>query len=169
MEARIPMGVVVGLLAFYLIGFGVLGYGLYSAWRSTQAAAWPTTPGTITSLELKESFDADGSSYGVRVQYAYTLDGEAYEGNRVAFGYADDDRRGYHAELHRRMKEAKVVNVRYDPANPARSCLSFGVHRSIRYVLFFAAAWLAAVTGFAILTWVGMQADSVLLENLSVQ
>ena len=36
--------------------------------RSTQAAAWPTTAATITSLEVREDSDADGTTYEVKVR-----------------------------------------------------------------------------------------------------
>jgi hypothetical protein len=52
---------------FYLIGFGMLAYGLLALRRSTQAAARPTTPATITNLEVRKKGDADGSVYSVEV------------------------------------------------------------------------------------------------------
>lgn len=154
---------------FYAIGFGLLGYGLWSARRSTQAAAWPTVPAKITSLELHENSDSEGSTYEVRVQYSYAVDGVNYEGSRLAFGYAGSSGREAHEEIHRRLKEAKMVAVRYDPSEPSVSCLSFGLHRSILIVLAFAITWLLFVIGFTLLFWLFSRRDGVLLDNLSVQ
>ena len=67
---------------FYAVGFGMLGFGLWSARRSTLAATWPTTPAKITSLEVHEKSDSDGSTYEVKVRYSYTVDGVAYQGAR---------------------------------------------------------------------------------------
>ncbi len=154
---------------FYAVGFGLLGYGLWSARRSTQAAAWPTAPGTITHLAVEEHSDGDGTSYEVKVKYTYTVDGVAYEGSRPAFGYASSSGREAHEQIHRKLKEAKAVAVRYDPSEPSVSCLSFGLHRSIQIALAFAVTWLLFVIGFTLLFWLFSRHDAVLLENLSVQ
>jgi hypothetical protein len=154
---------------FYVVGFGLLGYSLWSALRSTQAGAWPTTPATIKSLEVRENSDSDGSTYEVKVQYTYTVDGVAHEGTRLAFGYGGSSGREAHDEIHRRLKDAKSVAVRYDPADPSVSCLSFGLHRSIQITLAFAVTWLLFVFGFTLLFWLFSRRDTVLLDNLSVQ
>ena len=154
---------------FYAVGFGLLGYGLWSAWRSTEAASWPTTDGTVTKTELKENSDGEGTSYQVQVEYSYAVAGNNYHGSRLAFGYAGSSGREAHAEIHEKLKAAKSVTVRYDPADPASSVLSFGVHRSIQLMIIFAITWLAFCFGFTVLVWLTSFSDSVLLENLSVQ
>ena len=59
--------------------------------------------------------------------------------------------------------------MRYDPSDPSVSCLSFGLHRSIRVMLAFAVTWLLFVLGFTLLIWLSSGRDAVLLDNLSVQ
>ena len=59
--------------------------------------------------------------------------------------------------------------MRYDPADPSVSCLSFGLHRSITFMLAFALTWLLFVIGFTLLYWLFSQRDALLLDNLSVQ
>ena len=93
---------------FYAVGLGLLGFGLWSARRSTQAAAWPTAPAKITSLEVHEKSDSDGSTYEVKVQYSDTVDGVAYQGSRLAFGYTGSSGRGLHDEIYQRLKDAKT-------------------------------------------------------------
>jgi hypothetical protein len=154
---------------FYLVGFGLLGYGIWSARRSTVAAAWPSTPGTVTQLSVEDKSDNDGNSYEVKVEYTYTVDGVAHTGSRLAFGYSASGGREAHDEIYRKLKEAKTVAVRYDPDDPSVSCLSFGVHRSIQLALAFAITWLAFVLGLTVLVWLFSRGDAVLLDNLSVQ
>jgi hypothetical protein len=160
---------IVFISIFYLVGFGLLGFGLWSARRSTQAAAWPTTPGTITQLSIQEHSDSEGTSYEVKVQYQYTVDGIAYEGSRLAFGYGASSGKEAHDEIHNKLKGAKIVAVRYDPSNPSVSCLSFGLHRTIQLTLAFAVTWLVFVIGFTLFIWLISGRDAVLIENLSVQ
>lgn len=153
---------------FYLVGFGLLGYGVWNARWSTQAASWPTTPGTITQLSVHQT-ESDSTSYEVKVQYTYTVDGLAYEGSRLAFGYMGSNGREVHDEIHRKLKGAKTVAVRYNPSDPSVSCLSYGMHRSIQFVLAFALTWLVFVVGFTLMFWVFSRGDGVLLDNLSVR
>src|SRR5258708_5867433 len=113
----------IGIL--YLVGFGVLGYGLLTARRATAPAGWPTTPGTIANLDLTEGSDEDSTTYEVKVQYTYTVAGTPYRGSRLAFGYGATSFRDAHAKLYEKLKGAKSVDVRYDPADPASAVLSF--------------------------------------------
>jgi Protein of unknown function (DUF3592) len=154
---------------FYLVGFGLLGYSTWSAQCSMQAASWPTAQGAITHLSVQENTDGEGTAYEVKVQYAYTVDGVAHEGSRLAFGYAASSGRKTHDEIHQKLSSAKSVTVRYDPEDSAVSCLSFGLHRSIQVHLAFSITWLAFVIGFTVIVWLMSGADVVLLENLAVQ
>jgi hypothetical protein len=154
---------------FYVVGFGLLGYGLWGARRSTQAAAWPIAPATITNLEVHEDSDSDGTSYEVKVQYTYIVGGVAYQGSRLAFGYGGNSGRKTHEEIYQKLREAKTVAARYNPSDPSVSCLSFGLHRSILLTLAFAITWLLFVIGFTLLYWLFSRRDAVLLENLSLQ
>src|SRR5262245_20303810 len=108
---------------FYVVGFWLLASAGWSAWRSSRAANWPTVPAAITRVEIKENHNSDGATYEVEVRYTYTVNGVAYEGSRLAFGYEASGNRLTHDEIHRKLKEAKAVSVRYDPSDPTVSCL----------------------------------------------
>ena len=159
------------LSLFWLVGLWLLGHGLWAARRSTQAAAWPTAPATLTRAELVEEVDEGSTNYKVEVRYTYAVGGVEYEGTRVAFGYDKISGGGRAArdEIVRKLRAAKSVAARYDPENPAVSCLSFGVNKSIRLALAFAAAWLSFMAWFTILIWLSSGRDTVLLDNLSVE
>jgi hypothetical protein len=77
--------------------------------------------------------------------------------------------RATHSQIYSKLKDAKLVTVRYDPANPSESTLSYGFHLSIKLMLAFAATWLAFTLGFSLLWWLFSQPDDVLLQNLLVQ
>jgi hypothetical protein len=163
------MGCFVAFISlFYLAGFYMLGYSLWYAWCSTRAANWPTTPGTITHLAVEETSD-EGTSYEVKVRYAYAVDGVCYEGDRLAFGYGSSSGRRAHEEIHRKLQQAQQVAVRYDPSNPTVSCLSYGMHRSIWLGLAFSVTWLLFVFGFTVTMWLFSRGDSVLVDNLSIR
>lgn len=155
---------------FYCAGFGILGYGVWAAKRSTEAAEWPTAQGKLVSVELKHKSDGEGAmTYEVLVEYTYDVMGKPYRGSRLAYGYASSSGLESHREIERKLKAAKSVEVRYDPFDPATSVLSFGFHRSIQFMLAFAVTWLAFVFGFTLIWWLASRSDTVLLQNLSVK
>jgi hypothetical protein len=154
---------------FYVVGFGVLGYGIWTARQSTLAAAWPTSAGTITSTALDVDSDGEGTSYEVKAEYKYFVAGKEYGGNRIAFGYSASTGREAHVEIYNKLKTAAAVDVRYDPTDPERSTLSFGINRSIWLLIVFGAMWLAFTFGFTLLWWLEWGGDDVLLRNLTVR
>lgn len=151
---------------FYAAGFGMLGYSLLSIKRSLEASTWPSVVGTVDSCELASNSGGDGSTYRVKVVYRYRVAGRELTNDKLAFGYAGSNGRDAHQEIFEKLENAKTVEVRYDPTDPQRSVLSFGIHRSIQFTLAFAVTWLLFVIGFTILFWIGMRNDSVLLRNL---
>lgn len=159
-------GVWLFLGVFWLVGLSLLGFALWNTWRSTRAASWPTAPGTILDLSLDTKPGEDQPTYEIKVKYAYSVDGIAYEGNRLAFGYASSSGYDAHQQIHRKLTGSREVLVRYDPSDPSVSCLSFGLHRSLQFLFAFAILWLGFIAGFTALYWIGLQQDSVLLENL---
>jgi hypothetical protein len=154
---------------FYIVGFALLGYGLWSAKRSTEAAGWSTVRGTVTQCKLEHHSDSDGgTTYEVKVQYTYSVGGQQYTGSRLAFGYSASSGQEAHQEIMTALENAKGVEVRYDPLDPASSTLSYGIHRSIQFMLAFAVTWLLFVFGFTVIWWLASRSDSVLLQNLIV-
>jgi len=170
MRARtmpIPIFVIAFLGVFFLVGFGLLGYGLFQMKQSSAAGSWPTTRGTIVSCSLSDETDSDGDTmYVVKIEYSYSVRGADYTGDRLAFGYGGDSSRKAHDAILAKLQSAEHVDVRYDPREPANAVLSFGVHRSIRTTLVFAITWLAFVTGFALILWTASRGDDTLLRNL---
>lgn len=133
------------------------------------AANWPTAPGTITKLELKTNNDSDGNTYQVEVQYQYQVGGNSYSGSTLAFGYNSSGGKEIHDQILQKLRQAKSVDVRYDPNKPDSSCLSYGLHRSIQQTLAFAITWLGFSIGFSIIWWLAAQSDDVLLRNLAIR
>jgi hypothetical protein len=128
---------------FYAVGFGLLWYGIKSAKESVQASSWPSARGTITNVSLREGSDSDGdTTYGVEVQYNYSVMGQNYTSSRLAFGYDESNVRQPHQDILDKLERASSVNVRYDPRDPSTSTLSFGIHSSIKFILTSAITWL---------------------------
>jgi hypothetical protein len=152
---------------FFVVGFGVLGHGIRSLLMSNQARTWPTTEGSIESCKITESSDSEGgSTYRAEVTYSYTVRGRNHLGDRIAFGYSGSSGRTAHQEIADRLSSAKTVRVRYDPADPSRAVLSYGLNRSTIFLLVFGSTWLLFVTGFTVLWMTSSLSDTGILNTL---
>jgi hypothetical protein len=161
-----PIPLAIFFSVFFGIGFLILGIGLYSLRMSYLAKHWPTTNGEITHLEVKETRDSKTTDFEAVVKYRYRVAGTAYEGNRIAFGYASSSLRSAHQEIADRLTGVKTVLVRYDPKNVSRSVLTYGLNRSTILMLVFGGTWTAFVTGLTILCSTLMQSDYGILHTL---
>jgi len=151
---------------FYVVGFGVLGGGIWGAYASSLAGSWPTTPGTIRRLELKEQRGGEDETAIVEVEYSYAVNGVDYEGSRLAYGYCGSNLFAEHEQIYQKLKGASSVDVRYDPADPSASCLSHGIHSSILFLIAFGLTWNAFIFGCTMTVWLVSASESVLTNNL---
>ena len=151
---------------FYLAGFGMLGYGIWSIKRSNEVESWPITDGRVESCKLVSNTGGESTTYKVEVRYRYRVKGQEYAHDKLAFGYTASSGLSAHQEILSRLENTRSVTVRYDPIDPQTAVLSYGVHRSIQFVIAFAITWLLFVVGFTVIWWVASQNDSILLQNI---
>lgn len=153
---------------FFLVGFGLLGWGLYSLYKAKAAEGWAETRGLMKSCELIEDSSGDGTTWSVKVAYDYTVDGRSFSGNRVAFGYAGSSTRAEHEAINAKLSNASVVRVRYNPLRPEEAVLGTGVNRSNLVILIFAIVWLSFTTGFTVLWTMATGSDSKLTNSIQI-
>lgn len=154
----VPPAIILAIL--WLIGFGLLGFGLWSTVRSNRAASWPLAEGKLDKLSLEEKVkppdrrsNQETIIYRVKVEYTYTVAGRVYHGSRLAFGYGGSNIKQPHEAIITKLKNANVVMVRYDPLDPSSSTLSCGVHQTAWSVLLFAVTWLVFMLGMTTVFW----------------
>ncbi len=151
------LGSVGGLLMFQ-------GIQLYTASRQ-----WERTIATVTSLRLSDSYRYDRTygetahKYRCYVEYAYTVNGEDYDGNQASiFWRAGDNNLCYRLAQKRGHDE---IPCYYDPANPARSLLDRTFHEFELCKIALVSA-TAFVGGAQLLAVVGLQFVGVILTAL---
>lgn len=157
------------LAAFSVPGFLILGYGLYLWYRSSDAQRWPTTKGTVLSCSLRESVGGRrATTFEAIVQYSYTVGGKRYESDSIAIGYGSTSNRDHHEAIVEKLNGASSIVVRYNPADPGSSVISYGFHSSIRGQLALGCMWLLFCGGIA-LTWYALSSGpSVLAQNIQL-
>ena len=136
---------VIGLISSVLLGrMIVLG---------RKSSGWPSTAGTIlqSAIDSFQSVDDDGMSsttYGIRLQYAYSVGGQAYEGSRRTFAETRTSSLRQMEKLLERFPQGGAVTVFYDPDDPGSCVLETGVGTYMYFVLAFTVILaLAGVAG----------------------
>jgi uncharacterized protein DUF3592 len=117
--------------AAVMAAVGVVGLGLFGrpVMLARRARDWPHTRGTVVSSQVeavKGSGVKRGMNIAVRVRYRYAVDGGEHESGRVTFFDSVLMRHTFPeiAEAHRRRyREGGKIDVRYDPADPARAVI----------------------------------------------
>ena len=163
------MFVTIFIGVFVAIGPAVIGYGANS-WRlAKQAENWPTAEGVIVARNLKVSTGEDGTTYRAEIDYAYSVGGQDYRHDKIAFGYAGSSAEKFHRDVYDALTvNTRILAVRYDPNEPSRAVLSYGVNRSIIALMVFGAIWTLFCAGFIVLLLMNSQGADMLLKNVLI-
>jgi len=129
-----------GITGLLLLGLGVfaLFLGLRLLWDMPAALSpfgvrlaarrWPATPGTIIGAEVRITPESgEEPFYDAVVRYAYTVQGQEYEGAQDDLTYVSNAQDAAQAIVARYQVGASVL-VYYDPQAPQRALID----RSIR-------------------------------------
>ena len=119
------------LLVISAVGLSITaggGYFVYSAWQSR---SWPTVEGQITDskVERERSIgDADeDAQYKAVVKYSFTLNGQEYTGERVAFGIGTSNRSADARKIVNQYPSGQTVEIHYNPIDPSEAVLETDV------------------------------------------
>lgn len=125
-EANLPV------LLFFLLPAAIVLIAAGAMARATlKVRRWPIVQGEILSTGVRRS---GGSGGGARlhrplVRYRYAVGDRSYESSAIEHGMETSGGEGWARGVIARYPVGATVDVRYDPADPARSALSvrFGV------------------------------------------
>ncbi len=116
---------------FFILGVGLLLFGLQNQKKAKAAESWPTVNGTIVSARLDEVRHTDRRqgrtytrvSYNPMVEYSYEVAGNTHKGSRIFPGSTMSYDQGTARNIINRYQPNTTVNVHYDPADPKTSVL----------------------------------------------
>ncbi len=165
---RHSMGFSIFISIFFLIGFGLLGYGVHSFYRGRQALSWPAVEGRLWECRLQENRHSEGNTWEVKVRYSYSVAGREFDGKRVAFGYSGSSTHGEHQGICEKLQSGSRVMVHYQPSDPSDSVLAAGFNRSTFVILAFAVTWLLFTTGFTVLWTTSSGRDARILVRIEI-
>lgn len=157
------------VVVFYGAGIFIASSIIPSVVASRQAGGWPTVQGVIKSSALHEvQASKGGRRYLAIVEYDYDVNGTAFVNHAVAHGYQSTRNQVSHQAIVDLLPESTTVAVRYDPANPQISVLSYGIHRSLVHSLGFLIVWFSLVTLFALGSLSGNSIDRTLIDSITI-
>jgi Protein of unknown function (DUF3592) len=145
------------LTLFVAAGLAITFYGWRSKAMSAAAVSWPSTEGSIVSVEFDDAQDGSSTtSYQTNIKYAYTVRGTRYESSRIAFGYSASISRTSEYAFFNSLKAASSLRVRYNPVRPAEATLDCwpGEPRGSG-LIGFGLLWLSATLVFIVIGVLG--------------
>lgn len=134
MDSTTSTGLLIALClggVFFLLGIGLVIFGIVQRKKAKTAETWPTASGSIVSARLDQNtrieHDDDhtstSTSYTPIVEYTYEIGGKTYRGNRVFPGASMSYDHGTAQGIVNRYQPGSVVTVHYDPADPTQAVL----------------------------------------------
>lgn len=138
-------------LLFWSICTVILDVGfLYDMARQQAASAFPAVEGAITDAKVAEESDADGTSYGAQLRYAYEVAGRNYTGGRDRYSKMFGSRKFALGVVQAHPLGSKVT-VYYNPADPSDALLRPGLSAFDFFMLLFLLPFnIIAVGGWAL-------------------
>jgi hypothetical protein len=125
----------------FVCAFG--GYGVYGFTNQLRTRSFQPVEGQIDAIEKTVAHGSDGDSYGIEVQYHYTVKGTRYSSTRLRFGalsFSD----GWADSILKRFPNGHPATVYYNPRHPAEAVLLQGIQSSDLYLLLFMTPFVLA-------------------------
>jgi hypothetical protein len=121
--------------------------------QSLQNKSWPVTEGVLLNCELvpRSIFDG-GTSWEVKVRYAYFVDGVRFEGATLATGYGlgfRSENPKQHQQIYERLSQTEEISISYNPEDPTLAVIYRGPNRDVYSFIIFGFAWFVSIGIFA--------------------
>lgn len=160
---------VIFISLFYIVGFFLAGVGISSLNQAMAAKNWVLTSGKVVYVDFVTDRDSEGTKmYKVDIKYMYEANGIPYEGGNLAFGYgASNNQSGQH-KIYEKLKSAQKVEVRFNPAKPSQSTLTYGASSEQFVVIAFGVTWLLFTTGLTVIFFFFEKSAADLLNQLVI-
>ena len=140
---------------FILAGGIVAGFGVRNILNAHESGIWPHTDGTIVYSEVeRRSGSKGGSSYSPGIKFQYSIQGQKYEGDIVAFGMKSVSAgRGFAERFVKKYPKGKDVKVFYNPSEVSKSVLEPGLSKRSFILFAFGISFMLVGICFATVYW----------------
>ncbi len=160
------------LLLLSVVSFSIIREGVTSLNQAMEIKKWTTAQGLLHEVDLVEIRTKYKRRVAnkVNVKYSYDVGGVTYEGNTVTLGTLDTIgiSREENYKIYSKLKSAKQIEVRFNPADHRQSTLTYGVTTSHFVYITFGATFLMVVLGMSILILLSLFSEVDLSKSLVV-
>lgn len=131
-----------GIVIFGLIWTAFVGsfdgFILYNQFRQIRATGFPQTTGTVTRSEVtRHRGSKGGTTYGVKIEYTYRINGTTFEGGRFRYGNFSSSDSGWAHTAVRDNPVGASIPVFYNPQNPGDAVLKPGANGGDLFLILF--------------------------------
>jgi hypothetical protein len=132
-----------------IVGIIVFVIQQRSAAKQKASLTWPTCDGQVTRANIESGRDNEGRwTYSAHIAYAYAVNGQNHNANRVAWGGRASSGNVREAEaMIARYPVGSAVKVYYNPGKPGEAVLDPASKGGVRLLLFVAVAFVV-IGGF---------------------
>jgi hypothetical protein len=135
LNSRIAVGI---FAIFWCILVGFFDHFIFSTiFRQLESTRFAQAPAEIISSELKRNNSRDGDTFGVKVQFRYTVDGREYSSDKYSFDNLSSSDSGWARQAVAKYFAGAQTTCYYDPADPSRAILKPGIDGSNIFLLMF--------------------------------
>jgi len=131
---------------FVLGGAVALIFGARELQEARESEDWPVADGQVLSVKVQSHTShhrgssgaraaRTSTSYSVKVEYEFEVDGARFTGDRLTIGQANFNRRKEAQAKAAEYPVGQPVKVHYDPEDPSRSCLETGIGTGVWILL----------------------------------
>ena len=118
--------------AFSLIGWLMIVHGADQIHRARQVAQWPSTRGTVESVDVYAIEGSQGAHWRPQVTYSYAVHGKVITATRLSMGKAPTFENAQKAQAYADLYPARgAVAVYYNPYEVTESVLETDAPRSV--------------------------------------
>jgi hypothetical protein len=118
--------------AFSLIGWLMIAQGADQIHRARQVAQWPSTRGTVESVDVYAIDGSQGAHWRPQVTYSYAIHGQVVTATRLSMGKAPTFDSAQRAQAYAARYPARgAIAVHYNPDEITESVLETEAPRSV--------------------------------------
>lgn len=145
----IAAGTLTGL-GFVLAGLWGVGQLVWAVWQGRACQVWPIATGRLLSVDVRRG-GRSKNRWIVVVDYEYEVDGTAYRGTRICFGYTGHVTHAAADDYAWSFLVGQPIAVRYKPDSPSTSVLLPGID-GMNAIQFAAGGAIALIFGVLVTT-----------------
>lgn len=112
------------LIAFGVIGLGLILYAQMAKWKVRRSASWLSVTAQITGSEVVKERRRRATVYVAHVEYNYEVEGTEYSNDTICVG--GELNTSFRSRAEQRCAKYPLgvgVCAYYDPEDPSRACL----------------------------------------------